>query len=107
MKDRGATVTENDDGTTTVTWTNTTVNSKTGNTPGWHETIEIKAKDNFIGGNMIPTNGSASGITIDGNTKPFPQPSVNVKLLTPSIGDKEKTIIKVIRLNLAIFLVNC
>ena len=43
---------------------------------------------------MIPTNGSASGITIDGNTKPFPQPSVNVKLLTPSIGDKEKTYYK-------------
>lgn len=94
LKGSGATVIESNDGTTTVTWTNTTVNSKTGNTPGWHETIEIKAKDDFIGGNMIPTNGSASGITIDGNTKPFPQPSVNVKLLTPSIGDKEKTYYK-------------
>lgn len=93
LKGSGATVIESNDGTT-VTWTNTTVNSKTGNTPGWHETIEIKAKDDFIGGNMIPTNGSASGITIDGNTKPFPQPSVNVKLLTPSIGDKEKTYYK-------------
>ena len=94
LKGSGATVIESNDETTTVTWTNTTVNSKTGNTPGWHETIEIKAKDDFIGGNMIPTNGSASGITIDGNTKPFPQPSVNVKLLTPSIGDKEKTYYK-------------
>lgn len=94
LKDRGATVAEKDDGTTTVTWTNTTVNSKTGNTPGWHETIEIKAKDNFIGGNMIPTNGPASGITVGDNTKYFPQPSVNVKLLTPSIGNKEKTYYK-------------
>ena len=94
LKDRGATVTESDDGITTVTWTNTTVNSKTGNTPGWHETIEIKAKDDFIGGNMIPTNGSASGITVGDNTKYFPQPSVNVKLLTPSIGDKEITYYK-------------
>ena len=93
LKGRGATVTEND-GTTTVTWTNTTVTSKTGNTPGWHETIEIKAKDDFIGGNMIPTNGSASGITVGDNTKYFPQPSVNVKLLTPSIGDKEITYYK-------------
>lgn len=93
LNGRGATVTEND-GTTTVTWTNTTVNSKTGNTPGWHETIEIKAKDDFIGGNMIPTNGSASGITVGDNTKYFPQPSVNVKLLTPSIGDKEITYYK-------------
>lgn len=87
-------VTYNKNGTTTVTWTNTTVNSKTGNTPGWHETIEIKAKDDFIGGNMIPTNGSASGITVGDNTKYFPQPSVNVKLLTPSIDDKEITYYK-------------
>ena len=90
---RGATVTTLD-GITTVTWTNTTVNSKTGNTPGWHETIEIKAKDDFIGGNMIPTNGSDSGITVGNNKKPFPQPSVNVKLLTPSIGNKEITYYK-------------
>ena len=94
LKGRGATVTENPDKTTTVTWTNTTVNSKTGNTPGWHETIEIKAKDDFIGGNMIPTNGPASGITVGDNTKLFPQPSVNVKLLTPSIGNKEITYYK-------------
>lgn len=87
-------VTYNDNGTTTVTWTDTTVNSKTGDTPGWHETIEIKAKDDFIGGNMIPTNGSASGITVGENTKLFPQPSVNVKLLTPRIGDKKITYYK-------------
>ena len=93
LKGRGATVTTLD-GITTVTWTNTTVNSKTGNTPGWHETIEIKAKDDFIGGNMIPTNGSDSGITVGNNKKSFPQPSVNVKLLTPGIGDKEITYYK-------------
>ena len=87
-------VTYNDDGTTTVTWIDTTVNSKTGNTPGWHETIEIKAKDDFIGGNMIPTNGPDSGITVGNNKKSFPQPSVNVKLLTPSISDKEITYYK-------------
>ena len=93
LEGRGATVTTLD-GITTVTWTNTTVNSKTGDTPGWHETIEIKAKDDFIGGNMIPTNGPASGIKVGENTKFFPQPSVNVKLLTPSIGDKEITYYK-------------
>ena len=94
LKGRGATVTENPDKTTTVTWTNTTVNSKTGDTLGWHETIEIKAKDDFIGGNMIPTNGSASGITVGENTKYFPQPSVNVKLLDSSLGSKEITVYK-------------
>ena len=94
LKGRGATVTENPDKTTTVTWTNTTVNGKTGDIPGWHETIEIKAKDDFIGGNMIPTNGPDSGITVGNNKKSFPQPSVNVKLLTPGIGDKEITYYK-------------
>lgn len=93
LEGRGATVTTLD-GITTVTWTNTTVNSKTGDTPGWHETIEIKAKDDFIGGNMIPTNGSASGITVGENTKFFPQPSVNVKLLDPSLGSTEITVYK-------------
>ena len=44
LEGRGATVKENLDGTTTVTWTDTTVNSKTGDTPGWHETIEIKQR---------------------------------------------------------------
>lgn len=94
LKGRGATVTENPDKTTTVTWTNTTVNGKTGDIPGWHETIEIKAKDDFIGGNMIPTNGPDSGITVGNNKKSFSQPSVNVKLLTPGIGDKKITYYK-------------
>lgn len=93
LEGRGATVTTLD-GITTVTWTNTTVNSKTGDTPGWHETIEIKAKDDFIGGNMIPTNGPTSGITVGENTKLFPQPSVNVKLLDPSLGSTEITVYK-------------
>lgn len=93
LEGRGATVTTLD-GITTVTWTNTTVNSKTGDTPGWHETIEIKAKDDFIGGNMIPTNGPASGIKVGENTKYFPQPSVNVKLLDSSLGSKEITVYK-------------
>lgn len=90
----GATVTTNDDGSTTVTWADTTVKNQKNNVPGWQQTIKIKAKDDFIGGNMIPTNGSASGITVDGNTKLFPQPSVNVKLLTPAIGNKEITYYK-------------
>lgn len=93
LRGRGATVDEND-GITTVTWINTTINSKTGDTPGWHETIEIKAKDDFIGGNMIPTNGPASGIKVGENTKFFPQPSVNVKLLDSSLGSKEITVYK-------------
>ena len=91
--------TENDDGTTTIIWTGSAahignVNSTDADNQPWSATIDIVAKDDFIGGNMIPTNGSASGITVGENTKLFPQPSVNVKLLTPSIGDKEITYYK-------------
>ena len=57
-----------------------------------HVNFQIQAKDDFIGGNVIPTNGSDSGIYLnDGttNTKPFPQPSVNVKLLNHTLDNKE------------------
>ena len=43
---------------------------------------------------MIPTNGPTSGITVGENTKLFPQPSVNVKLLDPSLGSTEITVYK-------------
>ena len=43
---------------------------------------------------MIPTNGPASGIKVGENTKYFPQPSVNVKLLDSSLGSKEITVYK-------------
>lgn len=77
-----------------VEWTNQTIGSKNGTTAEWTNTITVKAKENFIGGNMIPTNGSTSGITVGDNTKLFPKPSVNVKLLTPSIGNKKQTYYK-------------
>ena len=61
----------------------------------WSATVDIVAKSDFIGGNTIPTNGAASGIYVDANTtKLFPQPSVNVRLFTPSIDSKEITFYK-------------
>lgn len=96
----GATIQGNSDGSTTITWANTEIPGKkdSGNSDieraGWHKEIFIKAKDDFIGGNMIPTNGAASGITVDGSTKKFPRPSVNVKLLTMSLKDGETTVYK-------------
>lgn len=55
----------------------------------------IKAKDNFIGGNMIPTNGSGSGIDITGDENvdvEFEKPTVNVKLLNLNLEDKEQIV---------------
>lgn len=45
----------------------------------WFEQFEIEARDEFIGGNCIPTNGDGSGVyTKDKKIKDFPRPNVNV-----------------------------
>lgn len=93
-------ITDNNDGSTTITWTGNA--AKIGNAEadnendrGWKASFQIKAKDDFIGGNMVPTNGSDSGICLDDDTtRKFEQPSVNVKLLSLNIGDDETTVFK-------------
>lgn len=93
----GATIQNNSDGSTTITWTNTEIPGKkdSGNSDiekaGWHKEIFIKAKDQYIGGNDVPTNGAGSGIDVDNNHAKFPQPTVNVKV-DFNIG-KDKTVI--------------
>lgn len=94
------TIVEQADGTTKITWTgqaarigNAATENK--NDKGWNASFRIQAKDDFIGGNMIPTNGAASGIYLDGGgIKKFEQPSVNVKLLNLNIGNKKITVFK-------------
>lgn len=94
------TIVEQADGTTKITWTGQV--ARIGNTAtenekdkGWNASFRIQAKDDFIGGNMIPTNGADSGIHLDGGgIKKFEQPSVNVKLLNLNIGSKEITVFK-------------
>ena len=94
------TIVKKSDGTTTITWTGAA--AKIGNAAateeanrGWKASFQVKAKDDFIGGNMIPTNGAASGIYLNGGgVKKFEQPSVNVKLLDLNIENKEITVFK-------------
>lgn len=94
------TIVEQADGTTKITWTEQAArigNAATENEKdkGWNASFRIQAKDDFIGGNMIPTNGAASGIYLDGGgIKKFEQPSVNVKLLSLSIGNDTTTVFK-------------
>ena len=78
-----------------VEWTNVTVAPKAseGGTPGWSATIYIKAKDDYIGGNDVATNGDGSGITFSGNYVPFGKPHVNVKAEL-TVSDKAITIYK-------------
>ncbi|MCR4998964.1 MAG: VWA domain-containing protein [Lachnospiraceae bacterium] len=72
--DDGATISE--DGMT-ITWTGQTIPYDY----AWTKTIAIKAKDAFLGGNLIPTNAAGSGITVNNEYIEFPHPTVNVKLL--------------------------
>lgn len=60
--------------------------------PGWQKTLVVKAKETYIGGNNVVTNGPESGITVNGgDTYPFDQPTVNVKVRF-DIGNDEDTI---------------
>lgn len=94
------TIIKNSNGSTTITWTGGA--AKIGNKEatetkdqGWKASFQIKAKEDFIGGNMVPTNGADSGIYLDNeSTRFFDQPSVNVKLLSLSIGNDETTVFK-------------
>lgn len=78
----GATVTRNpEDGTTTITWSNQTVNPAEGSDAGWSRKINVVAKEEYAGGNNVATNVAGdSKITYDGNDYPFKQPTVNVKI---------------------------
>lgn len=94
------TIVERADGTTKITWTGQVARignaaTENENDKGWNASFRIQAKDDFIGGNMIPTNGADSGICLDGGgIKKFEQPSVNVKLLSLSIGNDTTTVFK-------------
>ena len=95
----GATITDNTDGSTTITWANTEILGKrdSGETDiekaGWHKEIYIKAKDAYIGGNDVPTNGTGSGVDVGSSHAEFPRPTVNVKV-DFNIGNDETVIFK-------------
>lgn len=94
----GATI-QDSDGCTRITWANTEIHGKKDSgtsdieRAGWHKEIFIKAKDEYIGGNDVPTNGTGSGIDVDNNHAEFPQPTVNVKV-DFNIGKDETVIFK-------------
>lgn len=78
---------------TYIIWDDQTIVPATNGKPGWTRTIKVQAKDNFIGGNNITTNGAGSGITVDGVTREFNQPTVNVKVKM-EVNNKKVTIYK-------------
>lgn len=63
-----------------VEWTGQTLGYAGDPVSGWHQTLYVRAKETYIGGNNVTTNAPASGITAEGVTVPFDQPTVNVRL---------------------------
>ena len=81
-------------GQTYIEWNNAVIGKKgTDGTPGWSKKIRVKAKDAYIGGNDVVTNGSESGITVGTDDRKFNQPTVNVKV-DFEVNNGEKTIFK-------------
>lgn len=77
--------------TGTITWSGVNLPYVSGD--GWTVSFTIKAKEDFMGGNVIPTNGAKSGVKAsDGTFKPFPQPAVNVKSLGLEVPVLEETV---------------
>lgn len=74
-----------------VEWTDQVISYSADLKSGWNQTIYIKAKPEYIGGNDVKTNESGSGLTVSGITKDFEFPTVNVKV-DFNIGKDEDTI---------------
>lgn len=83
------------DGSQSIVWRNQTVaydENQTGK-PTWSQSLYVKAKDAFVGGNNVPTNGAGSKVEAEGVSKDFPQPTVNVRI-SLVVGDDADTIFK-------------
>lgn len=89
----GGVVSLDKNGNQVVTWTNQTIPNKK-KKGEWNNTITVKAKDDYIGGNNVPTNVTPdSKITTGYGEAVLPQPKVNVKAKL-KVTDKEVTIYK-------------
>ena len=99
--EHSATVTVDDNGIYTVTWSNQAlgVMDSDGNdvTP-WTASFTLKAKEDFLGGNVIATNGAESGVKTGSSDnvkfEKFDQPAVNVKLLDFTLKNEEEYVFK-------------
>lgn len=88
----GGVVSLDKNGNQVVTWTGQTIPNKKKGT--WDKIITVKAKDDYIGGNNVPTNVKPdSKITTGYGEIVLPQPKVNVKAKL-EVRDKEVTIYK-------------
>ena len=89
-----------DAGIYTVTWSNQAlgVMDSDGNVTPWTASFTLKAKEDFLGGNVIATNGAESGVKTGSSDnekfEKFDQPAVNVKLLDFTLKNEEEYVFK-------------
>lgn len=87
----GGVVSLNENGYQVVTWNEQTIPNKAKGKQ-WSNTITVRAKDEYIGGNNVPTNVAPdSKITTGYGNAILPQPKVNVKS-DLVVNNNEKTI---------------
>lgn len=87
----GGVVSLNEKGYQVVTWNEQTIPNKAKGKQ-WSNTITVRAKDEYIGGNNVPTNVAPdSKITTGYGNAILPQPKVNVKS-DLVVNNNEKTI---------------
>lgn len=77
---------QKEDGTMYIQWLQQKVSGS-----GWNGTFYVKAKEDFIGGNAIDTNKSAS-VGVYDVTKELPTPTVNVRLLDMTQQNSKVTV---------------
>lgn len=89
----GGTVYKDANGNLYVEWKNQTIPEKS--KPAWKNIIHVKAKEEYIGGNNVPTNVSPDSLIDAGDYGefPLPQPTVNVKAEL-QVNNKKVTIFK-------------
>ena len=92
LKNGGTVYYDKTTGNQYIVWNEQTIpNSKNGN---WKKSITVKAKDDYIGGNDVPTNISPDAMIHTGyGDAVLPQPKVNVKAEL-KVKNKEVTIYK-------------
>ncbi len=79
----GKTATVSVGSTTTITWNEKELKD-------WSVSFQIQAKDDFLGGNMVPTNDPSNSYVVD-KEHSFEVPYVNVPLGNITLGNNEET----------------
>ncbi|SDY05779.1 VWA domain-containing protein [Lachnobacterium bovis] len=57
----------------------------------WNVSFKLKAKDSYLGGYSIPTNGSSSCVIVGNSIKQLDMPTVDVPLKAGKFADKDET----------------